>query len=141
MNNILLKLVNGQTKFKCEWKGEPNECVILMLNFETEKAFVRFKTPVKKMVRREFVPTIDTISVLDDQMYDVEVETNEEWISVPFNETPTEFKYEHLFISEDGEPCPIDGWVPIATNRIKHPEKIPEYIASGRLRLNQNKLG
>lgn len=46
-----------------------------------------------------------------------------------------DYKYEHLLTGDDGKPCPIDGWMPIATERIKHPEKIPEYIERGQLRL------
>lgn len=45
-----------------------------------------------------------------------------------------DYEYEYLFSSDEGEPCPIDGWMPIATERIKHPEKIPEYIERGILR-------
>ena len=48
--------------------------------------------------------------------------------------SPCNYEYEYLFRSEENEPCPINGWYPIATERIKHPEKIPEYITKGILR-------
>jgi len=41
-------------------------------------------------------------------------------------------EYEHLFVST--ETCPIDGWYPIETSRIKEPEKIEEFIKQGILR-------
>jgi len=48
--------------------------------------------------------------------------------------SPCNYEYEYLFRSEENEPCPINGWYPITTERIKHPEKIPEYLANGILR-------
>ena len=44
------------------------------------------------------------------------------------------YEYEYLFRSDEGEPCPIDGWYPIATDRIRQPERIQEYIDKGILR-------
>lgn len=45
-----------------------------------------------------------------------------------------DYEYEMLFNSDEGEICPIDGWFPISTDRIKHPEKVSEYIERGILR-------
>ena len=42
------------------------------------------------------------------------------------------YEYE-MFFDDDG-PISIHGWYPISTDRIKHPEKIEEYIAKGLLR-------
>lgn len=45
-----------------------------------------------------------------------------------------EYEYEMLFNSEPNEPIQIHGWYPIATNRIRKPEKIDYYIKTGLLR-------
>lgn len=45
-----------------------------------------------------------------------------------------EFEYEMLFKSDPYNTIQLNGWYPIATNRIKHPEKIEEYIKQGVLR-------
>lgn len=44
------------------------------------------------------------------------------------------YEYEMFFKSEPNDFLKIDGWYPIATDRIKHPEKIEEYIQKGLLR-------
>lgn len=49
------------------------------------------------------------------------------------NETD-EYEYEMFFDSHPGERVQMHGWYPIATERIKRPEKIPEFIKSGLLR-------
>lgn len=87
MKNFLLKLANGQKKFECDWNGVKNECEILKLDFEMGRAFVRFKTPVKKVVSREIENYI-SFGMIDDNelhMEDVEIESKEEWISLPKN--------------------------------------------------------
>ncbi|PSR54174.1 hypothetical protein AHMF7605_11900 [Adhaeribacter arboris] len=54
---------------------------------------------------------------------------------------PTEetTEYEMFFKSEPDDIIKIDGWVPIATDRIKRPELIPEYLEKGLLRHHLNK--
>lgn len=45
------------------------------------------------------------------------------------------FKYEYeIYFDESNEPCPIKGWFPIATDRIKDQSKIEHYIKTGLLR-------
>lgn len=51
----------------------------------------------------------------------------------PSSPTPS-FEYEMFFKSEPTDFCKIDGWYPIATGRIKNPERIEEYIKKGLLR-------
>lgn len=83
MKDILLKLANGENFFNCEWRGKNNECEILILNIQTNKAFVRFKTPVKKVERREVEDSWGLDRDDNTPMEDIEVETSEEWISLP----------------------------------------------------------
>lgn len=45
-----------------------------------------------------------------------------------------EYEYELFFKSEPHDSTKIDGWYPIATDRIKHPHLIEKYIESGLLR-------
>jgi len=45
-----------------------------------------------------------------------------------------DYEYETFFKSEPTDSVKIDGWLPIATDRIKNPEKIEEYIKNGILR-------
>lgn len=47
---------------------------------------------------------------------------------------PEDYEYEMFFNSEPSEPCQIHGWYPVATDRIRNPEKIEEYIQKGLLR-------
>jgi len=42
--------------------------------------------------------------------------------------------YEIFFKSENDDFSKVEGWVPIANNQIKHPEKIEYYIKIGLLR-------
>jgi len=49
-------------------------------------------------------------------------------------EPKEDYEYEMFFNSEPSEPCQIHGWYPIATDRIRNPEKIEEYIQKGLLR-------
>lgn len=44
-----------------------------------------------------------------------------------------EYIYEVL-IDDEGTPFEVNSWIPIATDRIKDPSRIEEYIESGRLR-------
>jgi len=44
------------------------------------------------------------------------------------------YEYEMFFKSEPNDFCKIDGWYPIATDRIKNIDKVEEYISSGLLR-------
>lgn len=44
------------------------------------------------------------------------------------------YEYEMLFKSEPDDAIKIDGWVPITVERLKHPEKVEEYLAKGILR-------
>jgi hypothetical protein len=46
----------------------------------------------------------------------------------------TTYEYEMFFDSKEDEPVKIHGWYPIATDRIRNPEKIEDYIKSGLLR-------
>ena len=84
MKKILQKLAEDDNNFECQWNGVPNKCKILILDLVTEKAFVRFETPIKKMVRKEidetFIFSLDMENSL--HMEDVEVESFEEWISL-----------------------------------------------------------
>lgn len=59
------------------------------------------------------------------------IENNYEWAKAKAATEP-EYEYE-MFFDDDG-PISIHGWYPISTDRIKHPEKIEEYIAKGLLR-------
>lgn len=45
-----------------------------------------------------------------------------------------EFEYEMLFKSKEGDFVKIDGWYPIATDRISNPKNISKYIENGILR-------
>jgi len=49
------------------------------------------------------------------------------------------YEYEMFFKSEPNDFCKIDGWYPIATDRIKNIDKVEEYISSGLLRRVQIK--
>ncbi len=44
------------------------------------------------------------------------------------------WEYELLIDDEEGTPFQINDWIPIATDMIRHPEKIEEYIEKGMLR-------
>lgn len=45
------------------------------------------------------------------------------------------FKYEYeVYFEEKIKSTPIAGWIPVATDRIKDPKKIPYYIKTGLLR-------
>lgn len=44
------------------------------------------------------------------------------------------YEYEAFFESRSSEPIPLHGWFPVATSRIKEPEKIKHYIEMGLLR-------
>jgi hypothetical protein len=44
------------------------------------------------------------------------------------------YEYEMFFQSQDDEPVKIDGWIAIATDRIRNPERIDKYIKNGLLR-------
>jgi hypothetical protein len=44
------------------------------------------------------------------------------------------YEYEMFFKSEPNDFCKIDGWYPIATDRIKDIDKVEEYISNGLLR-------
>lgn len=50
-----------------------------------------------------------------------------------------DYEYELFFKSEPTDSIKIDGWMPIATERIMRPEKIEEYIKNGLLRRVQKK--
>ena len=45
-----------------------------------------------------------------------------------------EYEYEMFFKSKPTDFCKIDGWYPIATDRIRNPNKIDQYIKNGLLR-------
>lgn len=46
-----------------------------------------------------------------------------------------EYEFDMYFSPEDHDgTCPIEGWLPIAMDRIKEPHRIPEYLTSGKLR-------
>jgi len=47
------------------------------------------------------------------------------------------FEYEIFFKSTENDFVKIDGWYPIATDRIVRPEKIDHYIETGLLRRNK----
>lgn len=44
-----------------------------------------------------------------------------------------DYEYEML-IDDEGTPFQINSWIPIATDRIKDPSRIDEYIAKGLIR-------
>lgn len=71
----------------------------------------------------------NTINEVFNQMPDAKCSTEE----LNLDERPYE-EYEMFFKSEGSDFCKIDGWFPIATNRIKNIEKIDEYISKGILR-------
>jgi len=48
--------------------------------------------------------------------------------------TKPDYEYETFFESKPEDFCKIDGWYPIATDSIRNPEKIEEYIQKGILR-------
>jgi len=45
----------------------------------------------------------------------------------------SDYEYEML-IDDEGTPFEINSWIPIATDRIKDPSRIDEYIAKGLIR-------
>lgn len=47
-----------------------------------------------------------------------------------------DYEYE-MFISDKGTPFEINSWIPIATDRIKDPSRINEYIEKGLIRKRQ----
>ena len=47
-----------------------------------------------------------------------------------------DYEYEML-IDDEGTPFEINSWIPIATDRIKDPNRIGEYIAKGLIRKRQ----
>ena len=47
-----------------------------------------------------------------------------------------DYEYE-MFIDDEGTPFEINSWIPIATDRIKDPRRIDEYIAKGLIRKRQ----
>ena len=47
-----------------------------------------------------------------------------------------DYEYEML-IDDEGTPFEINSWIPIATDRIKDPSRIDEYIAKGLIRKRQ----
>lgn len=56
-----------------------------------------------------------------------------------YNDEEPKHEYEMHFDSDrDNSPISIYDWYPIATHRIKEPEKIPEYIEKGLLRKIKN---
>lgn len=56
-------------------------------------------------------------------------------IQPPTEETEEpKYEYELLFRSEPGDKTKIDGWFPIATDRIRNPAHIQQYIENGLLR-------
>jgi len=50
-----------------------------------------------------------------------------------FKVSPCNYEYE-LKITDEGTPFEINDWIPIATDRIKQPERIAEYLQKGILR-------
>lgn len=84
MQEMLLKLANGQELFDCEYSGQKMKCKILKLDFETELVFVKFDKPVKKTIRvegnREYYLGLDKDD--DVPMIDKEIESTEEWIKI-----------------------------------------------------------
>lgn len=84
IQDMLLKLVEGQELFDCEYSGQKRKCKILKLDFETEQVFVKFDKPVKKTIRvegnREDYWGLDKDS--DTPMIDKEIESIEEWITI-----------------------------------------------------------
>lgn len=58
-----------------------------------------------------------------------------EYLNFYLNKNNSKSLYEYeLYFNDDSQFCSIHGWYPIATDRIKNPEKIDEYIKSGILR-------
>lgn len=49
-------------------------------------------------------------------------------------EPQPKYEFEMFFKSETTDVVKIDGWYPIATDRIKHPDRIEEYIDKGLIR-------
>jgi len=47
-----------------------------------------------------------------------------------------DYEYEML-IDDEGTPFEINSWIPIATDRIKDPSRIDEYITKGLIRKRQ----
>ena len=56
------------------------------------------------------------------------------WIKLLEKPVVPNYEYEWFAESQPGDTISINGWIPIATDRIKHPEKIEEYIKNGKLR-------
>ena len=54
--------------------------------------------------------------------------------NLPVSGSLPNFEYEMFFKSEPNDFCKIDGWYPIATDRIRNPERIEKYIENGLLR-------
>lgn len=62
-----------------------------------------------------------------------------EKLSTPTQAEVNEYEYEMFFESRPDDFCKIDGWYPIATDRIRKPERIEEFLKSGLLRKITNK--
>jgi len=81
MKYILTKLINDENHFNCTFNNQERTCKILKLDLETSKAFVRFDTPVKKIIRQEVISNNFADSDYNS-FEDVEIKSLEEWISL-----------------------------------------------------------
>jgi len=73
-------------------------------------------------------PTINYVKWLENKLKKVQtLPLANVSISLP------DYEYEML-IADEGTPFEINSWIPIATDRIKDPSRIDEYITKGLIR-------
>jgi hypothetical protein len=89
MKEILLKLANGDNSFECTVFGQKRVCEIIQLDLRglnecQGRALVKFKEPVKKTIRKEMDNPYFGMDSDYSHFKDVEVDTNEEWLSIGF---------------------------------------------------------
>lgn len=87
----------------------------------------------------EFADLFKAIEKINVEHYGSAINFIERYINTINNKKDGEvvlpdFEYEMFFKSEPDDFCKIDGWYPIATERIRKPEKIQHYLEIGLLR-------
>lgn len=74
-----------------------------------------------------------------DEYYNEDLTAGADFCSFEINRAKEDGYIYEVLIDDEGTPFEVNSWIPIATNRIKDPSRIDEYIESGRLRKIQKK--
>ena len=143
-------LLKKKTKvfFDCEFTGLHQNTTLISIGLiaETGQTFYAELTDYDKSQIDEWLQTnvIDNLALWDAKVihkcflklqrivnaYEEQLRIANVSISLP------DYKYEML-IDDEGAPFEINSWIPIATDRIKDPSRIDEYIAKGLIRKRQ----